>query len=155
MAQAPYTLVGAKVYISDSAQNTDMAGVNPGFDSLSYTEIANVGNIGEYGFSTNMVSYPTMDRNIVLKAKGQTDGGNTQIQVADVNGDAGQLAIATAADPGSQDNYVIKIEFANGVIDYLRGPIGGPTHPNGGPESFAINQYTMGVNEFERTYPSV
>ena len=155
MAQAPYTLVGATVGISSTAQNADMAGLSPGFDSLTYVDIANVGNIGEYGFKTNMVSYPTMDRSIILKAKGQTDGGNVTIQCADANGDAGQLAVLAAADPTSQDNYVIKVAFANGVIDYLRGPLGGPSHPNGGPEAFAVNEYTLGVNEYERVYPSV
>lgn len=150
----PYTLAGAKVSISTTAQNTDMAGVSPGFDSLTYTQIANIGNIGAYGFSTNMVSYPVMDRSVTLKAKGQTDGGNCTIQCAHSVGDAGQIAAAAAADPTSQDNYVFKIEFANGVVHYLRGPIGGPNHPNGGPEAFGVDEYTIGVNEIEEVEPS-
>lgn len=149
MAQQPYTLAGAKVSISTTAANTDLAGLSPGFAGLTYKQIANIGNIGAYGFSTNMVSYPTMDRSIVLKAKGQTDGGNLTIQCAHSPGDAGQLAAAAAADPTSQDNYVFKIEFANGVVHYVRGPVGGPNHPNGGPEAFAVDEYTVGVNEIE------
>lgn len=148
MAQ-PFTLAGTTVSISTTAQNTDMAGESPGFDSLTYTPIANVGNIGAYGLSTNMVSYPVMDRNVTLKAKGQTDGGNLTIQCAHSAGDVGQLAAATAADPNSQDNYVFKIAFANGAVHYVRGPIGGPNHPNGGPEAFAVDEYTIGVNEIE------
>lgn len=151
----PYTLAGVKVSISTAAQNEDMAGASPGFDSLTYTQISNVGNIGAYGLSTNMVSYPVMDRNLTLKAKGQTDGGNVTIQCAHSVGDAGQLACATAANPDSQDNYVFKVEFANGTIHYLRGPIGGPNHPNGGPEAFAVDEYTLGVNEIEEVDVSV
>jgi hypothetical protein len=146
MAQ-PYTLAGATVSISTTPQNSDLAGESPGFDGLIYVPIANVGNIGAYGFSTNMVSYPTLDRAIVLKAKGQTDGGNLTIQVADSAADPGQIAARAAADPLSQDNYAFRIEFANGTIHYLRGPVGGPSHPGGGNEAFAVNEYTVGVNE--------
>lgn len=151
----PYTLAGVTVGISTIAVNDDMAGVSPGFDSLTYTPIANVGSIGAYGFSTNMVSYPVLDRNIVLKAKGQTDGGNMTLQCAHSVGNAGQLAAVAAADPSSQDNYVFKVTFPNGIIHYLRGPIGGPNHPNGGPEAFGVDEYTIGVNEIEEVEPSV
>lgn len=152
MAQ-PYTYAGATVGISSAPQNDDMAGETPGFDSLTYVPISNIGNIGAYGLDTNMVSYPVLDRNMVLKAKGQTDGGNLTIQVADDATDLGQIAARAAADPNSQDNYVFKIEFANGVIHYIRGPIGGPNHPGGGNEDFVVNEYTVGVNEIEEVAP--
>lgn len=148
MAQ-PYTLAGVKVSISQTAQNEPLAGTSPGFSSLTWTEISNVGNIGAHGYSTNMVSYPTMDRSLILKAKGQTDGGNMSIQCAADATDAGQIAFIAAADPGSQDNWAIKLEFPNGTLRYLRGPVGGPNHPAGGPEAFAVNEFTLGVNEIE------
>lgn len=152
MAQ-PYTYAGVKVSISTTAQNGDLAD-DTAFGGLTYTQLANVGNIGAYGFETNMVSYPVMDRAVALKAKGATDGGNMTIQCADDPADAGQIAARTAADPESQDNYVFKIEFANGVVHYIRGPIGGPTHPGGGNEDFVVNEYTVGVNQILEVAPT-
>lgn len=151
----PYTLAGAKVGICTTPQNSDIGNASPGFAALSYVDIGNVGNIGAYGFTTNMVSYPVMNRNITLKAKGATDGGNLTIQCADSPGDLGQIACRAAADPNSQDNYAIRIQFANGAVHYLRGPIGGPNHPGGGNEAFAVNEYTVGVNEILEVDPPV
>ena len=153
MAQ-PYTLAGATVGICVTAQNTDLEDVTS-FSALTYVNIGNIGNIGAYGFTTNMVSYPTLDRALVLKAKGQTDGGNLTIQCADTAGDAGQIAARAAADPQSQDNYAFKITFANGAVHYIRGPVGGPSHPGGGNEAFVVNEYTIGVNEILEVDPPV
>lgn len=151
----PITLAGATVSICATAQNSDLNGVSPGgFDTLSYVTISNVGNIGAYGFSTNMVNYDTLDRPISLKAKGITDGGSLTIQVANDAGDAGQGHFRTAGTPGSQNNYAVKIEYADGTVHYLRGPVGGPSHPGGGPESFLVNEYTLGVNEILEVDPS-
>lgn len=155
MAGQPITLAGVKVGICTTPQNSDLTDVSPGgFGSLNYVDVANVGNIGAYGYSTNMVNYDTMDRPISLKAKGVTDGGSLSIQVANSAGDAGQAAMRTAADPTKQDNYAVKIEYADGTIHYLRGAIGGPSHPGGGPESFFINEYTLGVNEILEVDPT-
>lgn len=152
MAQ-PYTLAGATVGICVTPQNDDIGADSPGFAGLAYVTIANVGNIGAYGFTTNMVSYPTLDRTVTLKAKGATDGGNLTIQCADSAGDAGQVAARAAADPSSQDNYAFRIQFANGAVHYIRGPVGGPNHPGGGNEAFAVNEYTIGVNEIKEVDP--
>ena len=56
------------------------------------------------------------------------------------------IAARAAADPTSQDNYAFRIQFANGAVHYIRGPVGGPNHPGGGNEAFAVNEYTIGVN---------
>ncbi len=153
MAGQPYTYAGAVVSISTTPQNDDLTGTSPGFAGLTYTPIANVGNIGAYGFTTNMVTYPVMDRAVALKAKGNTDGGNLTIQCADKPGDPGQVAARAAANPNSQDNYVFRIQFANGGIHYVRGPMGGPNHPGGGNEAFVVNEYTVGVNEILEVDP--
>ena len=153
MAQ-PYTLAGATVGICTTPQNSDLGDASA-FAALTYVNISNIGNIGAYGFTTNMVNYPTLDRAITLKAKGTTDGGNLTIQCADSAGDAGQVAARAAADPLSQDNYAFEIRFANGAVHYLRGPVGGPNHPGGGNEAFVVNEYTIGVNEIVEVDPPV
>ena len=71
----PTTYLNATVSISTVAQNVDIN--EAAFEGLSYTEIANVGTIGQYGNETNMVNYPVLARALTLKAKGQTDGGRS------------------------------------------------------------------------------
>lgn len=149
----PITHAGAIVSISTTAQNSPLGGTSPGFAGLTYTPIANVGNVGEHGYNTNMVNYPTLDTILILKAKGLTDGGTFTIEAADDPSDAGQIAIAAAGDPTVRDSYAFKIEYSNGAIHYLRGPVGGPNHPGGGNEDFVRNVYTVGVNEIERVAP--
>lgn len=149
----PYTYAGSVLAICVTPQNSDLVGTSPGFAGLIYVDIGNVGNVGAYGLNTNMVSYPVLDRALVLKAKGQTDGGNFTFQCADDPTDAGQIAVAAAADPESQDNYALRITLATGGIHYLRGPVGGPNHPGGGNEAFVVNEYTFGVNEILEVAP--
>lgn len=147
----PITHAGATVSICATPQNDDLDDhATLGFPGLTYVPIANVGNLGEYGYNTNMVNYPTFDRNLILKAKGQTDGGTLTIECAHKDADPGQLAATAAGDPDSQDNYAFKIEFADGRIHYVRGPVGGPNHPSGGNEDFVRDVYTVGVNQILR-----
>lgn len=148
----PYTYAGATVAISTTAQNADLANA-AAFAALTFTTIGNVGNIGAYGLNTNMVNYPVLDRSMVLKAKGQTDGGNLTIQCADKPLDAGQVAMRAAGLPTESDNYAFKITFSNGAIHYLRGPVGGPNHSGGGNEAFVVNEYTIGVNQIIEVDP--
>lgn len=146
----PITHAGATVSICVTPQNSPLKGTSPGFAGLTYVEVANVGNIGEYGYNTNMVNYPTLKDILIKKAKGLTDGGNWTVEVARDGADAGQVAFTAAGDPEVRDAYAIKIEFADESVHYLRGPIGGPNHPGGGNEDFVRDVYMVGVNEIER-----
>jgi hypothetical protein len=143
----PITYAGAQLAICTTAQNDEIGDASPGFAGLTYVDIGNVGNIGEYGYNTNMVSYSTLTRAILLKAKGQTDGGNFSFEVAVDTTDAGQIACDVAADPLSGDNFAFRITFADGAIHYIRGPVGGPNFPGGGNEEFVRAAYMIGVNE--------
>ncbi len=150
----PITYAGATVAICATPQNEDLDDhATNGFPGLTYVPIANVGNIGEYGNSVNMVNYNAMDRVKVLKAKGNTDAGNFSFEVAEADGDAGQLAIEAAAEGSGvdyQDNYAMRISLPNGQVHYLRGPIGGPVFPGGGNEEFVRKTFMMGVNQILR-----
>lgn len=145
----PTTNAGAILSVCTTPKNSDLDITAAA--ALTYVVIGKVGKIGEYGNNTNMVSYPVLDRLLTLKAKGATDGGNLSIECARDATDAGQLALTTAADPTSQDNYVVKIAYADGENHYVRGPIGGPKHSGGGNESFRVDTYMLGVNQILRS----
>ena len=142
----PTTYLNATVSISTVAQNVDIN--EAAFEGLSYTEIANVGTIGQYGNETNMVNYPVLARALTLKAKGQTDGGSFTIECAVDLVDAGQVAFRAAGQPAVRDSYAFKLDLPNGAVHYLRGPVAGPVYPGGGNEDFIRSVFTVGVNQF-------
>ena len=115
--------------------------------SLTYVQISKVGQLGQFGYKTNMISYKVFDRLLDLKAKGSTDGGSLTIECATDKNDAGQQAATIAANPGVADNFAFKITYANGDVDYVRGPIGGPESKGGNNESFRVSVFTVGVNQ--------
>lgn len=145
------TNMGMTVAICATPQNDDLDDhATLGFPGLTYINIANVGSVGDHGYNTNMVSYPTMDRPITNKAKGATDGGDYTIECAELSTDPGQIAAAVAGDPLDQDNYAFRITWADGSISYLRGPVSGPNLPGGGNEDFKRLVFTVGVNQILR-----
>lgn len=141
----PTTNAHATVSVCVTAQNDDLTETTAA--ALTWVVIGKVGRIGEHGYDTNMVSYSVLDRDLVLKAKGQTDGGNVTIECAEDNADAGQLALNTAAAPSDSDNYAVQIKYTNGDIRYVRGPVGGPKYSGGGNEDFRVATYTIGANQ--------
>lgn len=143
----PTTYLNATISISTTAQNADLAN-EAAFEALSYTEIANVGTIGQYGYETNMVNYPVLARDLILKSKGQTDGGAFTIECAVDLVDPGQIAFKAAGQPSVRDSYAFEIVLPNGATHYLRGPVAGPVYPGGGNEDFIRMVFTVGVNQF-------
>ena len=148
----PYTLAGATVGICVTVQNADLAD-DDAFAALTYVPIDRVGNIGAYGYDTNLVSYPTLDRLLTIMAKGATSGGTMTIQCADDVANAGQVALIAAGSPTTSANYAFKITYSTGRIDYVRGPVSGPNNPGGGNEAFALLDFKVGVNQIIRAAP--
>lgn len=147
------TMAGAKVYVCSTAQ-TSLPLNASAFGALTWVEVKKVGNIGEGGVDTNIVSYDTLGDDVTQKQKGMTDGGNIEIEVARVYDDAGQDILRTAG--GTKSNYAVKIELAdspNGVLSntiiYNCGVITGPKRPNGKNEDFVREVFTLGCNQQE------
>lgn len=145
MTDVVYTHAGVTVAISNAIQNTDLN--EAGFAGLTYIPIANVGNIGEYGINTNMLSYDTLNTLVSRKAKGITNAGDPTIECARDDSDAGQQAMIAAGAPDSFDAYAFKVTRQDGSVDYLRGLVAGPNQPNGRNEDFDLYMFTLGLNQ--------
>ena len=78
------------------------------YAALTWVLVGGVGSVGETGDNTNMLTYPTWDDAVVQKAKGLTNAGDPDIEVARDPDDAGQAILRTAA--GTNFYYAIKIE---------------------------------------------
>lgn len=152
MSELVYSNAGRTISISTTVQNSDLN--LAGFQGLSYTTASNVGSIGPYGISTNVISYDTLDTLVTRKAKGITNAGDPEIEAARVSDDPGQIAFSAAGAPGVFDNYAFKVTNQDGSVDYLRGLVMGPNRPNGRNEDFDLVVWTIGLNQVPVNEPA-
>jgi hypothetical protein len=136
------THAGAKLFACATAQQADLD--QAGFEALVWVQIKGVGNHGETGSSTNILNYDTWDTDVIQKAKGMTDGGSPEIELARIPDDPGQDILRTAA--ATNLNYAFKIE-----MNYNRGLVAGPRTPNGRNEDFDLEVFTLGLNQRQIT----
>jgi hypothetical protein len=144
------TNAGSKLYVCATPQPTTLN--TAAYAALTWVLVGGVGSIGETGDNTNMLSYDTWDDAVVQKAKGLTDAGSPEIEVARDSSDAGQDILRTAA----QTNliYAFKIDgtdlpnslpTSKPTIRYNRGLVAGPREPNGRNEDFDLEIFTLGL----------
>lgn len=146
------TNAACKIYTCATAQNSDLDA--SGYAALTWVEITGIGSRGEAGRNTNIVNYDTWDTTVTQKAKGVTDAGSPELEVARDPGDAGQDILRTAAAVGNNNNYAFKEERNDSggstpTIIYNRGIVTGPRRPGGRNEDFDLEIYTIGFNQEE------
>lgn len=144
------TNAGSKLYVCATAQPDELDATE--FAGLTWVQVGGVGSVGETGDNTNMLSYDTWDDEVVQKAKGMTNAGDPEIEVARDPDDAGQDILRTAA--GTNLYYAFKIEgtdkpdtnpASKPTIRYNRGLVAGPREPNGRNEDFDLEIFTLGL----------
>lgn len=155
MAGQKFTNAGMVVSVCTTPQ-TGLPLNQAAFAGLTYVPIKNMGNRGDFGADTNIVSYDTMDTEVTQKAKGITDAGDFEIEVARIFDDPGQMAMRAAGL--TKFNYAVKIEFADApspaysnTVVYCAGIVTGPVLNGGGPEDFVTETYTVGFNQLPVT----
>lgn len=137
----------SKIYVSSTPQNSVLAVED--YALLTWVEIGSVGNLGETGKSTNVLSYNTWNDSVIQKGKGLTDAGSPTLEVLRIPTDAGQTILRNAGAVGNEDNYAFKIAHADGTVHYNRGMVTGPTRPNGGNEDFVLEVYNLALQQEE------
>ncbi len=143
----------SKMYICATAQNVEI--VQADFEALDWVEIKSIGSRGETGKKTNMLSFNTWDTAVIQKAKGMTDAGSPQLEVARIPTDPGQVLLRTAGAVGNNNNYAFRevradgIDGGTGTIKYNRGLVGGPTSPGGRNEDFDLEMFTLAFQQEE------
>lgn len=154
---------GLQTAIAASAVAITIAGnVNPSeqasdltlaqYAALTWTQVNAMGNHGEIGSSTNILTYDTWDTVVIQKAEGMTDAGSPDIEVARLPADYGQMALRIGAAVRNR-NYAFKIirddASATGTpsLIYNRGLITGPKLPLGRNEDFDLEIFTLGLQQ--------
>jgi len=140
------TAAGAKLYIGTTASAT----VQSEFEADSYTEIKEISNIGEFGAAANILTFPVLGDNYVLKAKGTRNAGDPPIVVGRNPTDAGQIAIRAAE--ATNNYYNFKLDLADSqsptmtnTVVYFRALVSGKTTSVGGVEDFITDTYTLAI----------
>ena len=142
---------GSKFFISSLPTNTDLD--LTGFEALTWVQVKGVGSHGETGVNTNIVSYDTWDTEFVQKAKGTSNAGDPEVELARIAADAGQLLMRTAGDHFNKNNYSFKIEKNDApsggtpTFVYNRGLVAGPRTPNGRNEDFVLEMFTLALQQ--------
>lgn len=143
----------SKIYICSIAQNVALD--QSGYEALTWTEIGGIGSRGETGKVTNVLTYNTWGDSVSQKAKGMTDAGSPELEVARSQTDAGQEILRDAAAIGNNNNYAFKEVRADGAVGatgtviYNRGLVMGPKRPGGRNEDFDVEIYTLGFQQEE------
>ena len=113
MASKAFTSAGTKLFISASAPATYNSA---GFAALTWTEIGEVSEMGEFGRQYNLVTFNTLGDRRTVKRKGSYNDGTIACQMARVPDDAGQTILTTAVN--SDNSYSIKIQLQDGTVFY-------------------------------------
>lgn len=113
MASKAFTSAGTKLHISASAPATYNS---TGFAALTWTEIGEVSEMGEFGRQYNLVTFNTLGDRRTVKRKGSYNDGTIACQMARVPDDAGQTILVTAVN--SDTSYSIKITLQDGTVFY-------------------------------------
>lgn len=123
-----FTSAGTKLYISASQPATED---QAGYEALSWTQVKDVTDLGEYGVSYEEITHKPLDSRETVKLKGGRDSGNLSVQMAkwskDGVKDPGQVILFAAL--ASDDDYSFKVEYndnpggASNSVDYFQGKV--------------------------------
>ena len=114
MTSAAFTSAGTKISLSSEAPGSYD---DTGFSGLSFNEIGEVTDLGEFGREYSLVTHNPLGSRQTVKRKGSFNDGTISMTVARVPGDAGQTDLQTAVD--SDDNYSFKVELQDGRVLYF------------------------------------
>jgi hypothetical protein len=145
---------GGKLYVCATPQPTDLSQAQ--FEALTWVQVKGVGSHGEVGNSTNILTYDTWDSDVVQKAKGMTDAGSPEIELARDPLDAGQIILqAIALTNFSYAFKIVKNDVVpggtTGTVRYNRGLVAGPKEPMGRNEDFDLEVFTLALQQRQIT----
>ena len=95
-----------------------------GFVALTWTEVAEVTDMGEYGATYEVVSHNPLATKRTIKRKGTVNDGALAIQLGRDPSDAGQLLLIAGVDGAAADVvHSHRVTLQDGTIQYVTGQI--------------------------------
>jgi len=100
------TSAGSKISIGNPPASQTLVALQ----AVSYTDIAEVTDIGEFGKSYNLVTHNPLGDRVTVKRKGSINNGTIALQMAYAPADPGQTLLATAVDSDSSYSYRVTLQ---------------------------------------------
>lgn len=109
---------GAALAVSATLPATNDAS---GFGAVSFTNIGEVTNLGEFSRQYNLITYTALDERQIKKLKGSYDEGTIPVSLAYDPSDAGQAILEAARD--SDNNYSFRVTLQDGTFFYFQAKV--------------------------------
>lgn len=118
-----YPVAGMRLYIGSTknTQNSDFA--ESDFSSESWVEIDGWSQVGGFGDSAALVTFELVNRSRDEKQKGTSNAGSMENIFAQIDDDAGQLALISAASPSDKNNYAFRVLHVSGAERFFIGVV--------------------------------
>lgn len=129
-ATEAYSPIGTTVSI---CLDLPTAQTGTAYAALTFIEIGEVDNVGEFGPESSTQSRTALKDGIVRKRKGPRNFGALPLQMAHVPGDEGHEALIAAED--SPDPVSFCVTHGDGTKEYFRGLVMSYKRNPGGAES--------------------
>ena len=93
-----------------------------GFAALSFVDVGEVADIGEFGGEGEILTHTPIATGIVNKLIGSIDYGTIALQMGRFIGDSGQTLLKAGFDGTDKGKtHSFKVEYIDGAIDYFTG----------------------------------
>ena len=89
-----------------------------GYEALTFAAVGEVGDLGEFGGTREVVTFTPVDTGIVAKRPGSIDYGQMSLQIGRYAADVGQIALQSALD-GAESGKVHSFELLDRNGDKL------------------------------------
>ena len=99
------TTAGTKISIGPA---NSVANDQAAYEALSYVEIGEVENVGEFGDASREVTFTALSDRRVRKFKGSRDAGTVPLTIGNDHTNTGQTNLAAAET--TDDDYAFKVE---------------------------------------------
>ena len=100
------TSAGSSIAIGSPPATVNLVG----FQAVSYTPIAEVTDIGEFGKTYNLVTHSPLSTRQIIKRKGSYNNGTIALQMAYAPGDPGQALLTTAVSSDISQSYRVTLQ---------------------------------------------
>tara|TARA_R110002167_G_scaffold45515_4_gene136735 strand:+ start:1000 stop:1449 length:450 start_codon:yes stop_codon:yes gene_type:complete len=95
-----------------------------GFAALTWTDVAEVTDMGEYGATYEVVSHNPLATRRTVKRKGTVNDGALAMQLGRDPADAGQALIIAGVDGAARDTvHSHRVTLQDGTIQYVTGQL--------------------------------
>ena len=115
-----------------------------GFAALTYAEISEVENLGEFGAQYNLVTFNPLANRTTVKRKGSKNNGSLQMTLARDPEDAGQGILKTASDSDVSPSFVVTTQ--DGTKFYFTAQVMGYTSNVGGVDNIYMASATLEID---------